>query len=91
MDAEKLRDALEGMVLQFAYWSNSAGGYWTGGLSTLEDAFDALGWDEPHPYPEDRCDEKDCMKQATCGWPTRPGGTGLNGGYRRTCSDHWQR
>ena len=22
------------------------------------------------------------------GWPTRPGGTGPNGGYRRTCWDH---
>jgi hypothetical protein len=33
------REALEGMVTQYAYWSDSAGGYTTGGLSALEDAF----------------------------------------------------
>ncbi len=73
---------------QFAYWTESAGGIWTGGLSTLENAFDVLGWEDPHPLPDRRCDEPGCMKDATCGWPTRPGGTGLNGGYRRTCGDH---
>gem|GEM_PF-2160498 len=35
-----------------------------------------------------RCDEPGCGREATCGWPTRPGGTGPNGGYRRTCGDH---
>lgn len=85
------REALEGMVTQFAYWSESAGGYHTGGLSALEDAFDVLGWDDPHPAPEARCDEPGCMAQATCGWPTRPGGTGPNGGYRRTCGPHMPR
>ena len=83
-----LRAALEDMVRQFAYWTESAGGIWTGGLSTLEDAFVVLGWDDPHPLPDRRCDEPGCMKDATCGWPTRPGGTGPNGGYRRTCGDH---
>lgn len=36
-----------------------------------------------------RCDEPDCSKEATTGWPIRPGGTGPNGGYRRTCSRHY--
>jgi len=35
-----------------------------------------------------RCDEPGCDNETSCGWPTRPGGTGPNGGYRRTCGDH---
>ena len=89
--AARVRDALEDMTRQFAHWSDGAGGLWTGGLSSLEEAFDVLGWSDPMPMPDMRCDEPGCMKQGTCGWPTRPGGTGPNGGYRRTCYDHWQR
>ena len=81
-------EALEGMVRQFAYYSNGA--YRTGGLSALEDAFDVLGWDDPHEDLSNACDEPGCRDEATCGWPTRPGGTGPNGGYRRTCGKHWQ-
>jgi hypothetical protein len=36
-------EALDGMVRQFAYWSDTRGGYTTGGLSALEDAFDDWG------------------------------------------------
>jgi hypothetical protein len=79
-----LRESLEDMVRQFAHWSDGAGGLWTGGLSTLEDAFDLLGWEDPHPVPDMRCDEPGCMAQGTCGWP---GATG----YRRTCGTHWIR
>ena len=31
-----------------------------------------------------QCDEPGCQKESSCGWPTE-------GGYRRTCFDHWQR
>ena len=79
---EGLKDALEGMVTQFAYWSDSAGGYHTGGLSALEQAFDVLGWDDPHPAPEAQCDEPGCTKQIEAGWPSPDG-------YRRTCSEHY--
>lgn len=85
------REALEGVVRQFAYWTDSAGGVYTGGLSVLEDAFVVLGWADPHPLPDRWCDEPGCMKDATMGWPTRPGGTGSNGGYRRTCWEHSDR
>jgi hypothetical protein len=72
--AAALRDALEAMVRQFAYWTDGKGGsLWTGGLSTLEDAFDLLGWDDPHPVPDMACDEPGCSKQGTCGWPSENG------------------
>lgn len=86
---DDLRDALEGMARQFGYWSDTAGGLWTGGLSALEHAFDVLGWDDPQPMPDMRCDEPGCLYRADMGWPTRPGGTSVNGGYRRTCHTHW--
>jgi hypothetical protein len=84
------REIIEDAAYQFAYWSDGVGGLTTGGLSTLEEIFDYLGWDDPQPIPELRCDESECMQRATTGWPTRPGGTGPNGGYRRTCFDHNQ-
>ena len=78
---EEVREALEGMVRQFAYWSTGKGGYMTGGLSALEYAFDVLGWDDPHPAPEARCDEPGCMSRVEMGTPTPTG-------YRSTCSTH---
>jgi hypothetical protein len=84
--APALRAALEGMVYQFAHWAHP--GLWTGGLSALEEAFDVLGWDDPHPAPEQTCDEPGCDGRVSCGWPSRPGGTSLNGGYRHTCGEH---
>jgi hypothetical protein len=78
---EGLRQTLEGMVVQFAYWSDTVGGYTTGGLSALEDAFHDLGWDDPHPCPSACCDEPGCKKQASAGTPTPER-------YRWTCYDH---
>ncbi|HSW43519.1 MAG TPA: hypothetical protein VLM76_13510 [Patescibacteria group bacterium] len=80
----RAREALVEMVRHFGYWSSAVGGYCAAGMSALEDAFDVLGWDDPHPFPEDRCDEPGCLGQATCGWPTR------DGRYRRTCGGHMQ-
>jgi len=82
------RDALESMVLQFGYWHAGIGGIRTGGLSALEEAFAALGWTDPHLMPERCCDEPGCLDDGTMGWPTRPGGTMGNKGYRRTCWEH---
>jgi hypothetical protein len=79
---EELREALEDMVCQFAYWSDGVGGYTTGGLSALEDAFEVLGWSNPHPAPEACCDELGCKRRADCGWPSPTG-------YRRTCGEHY--
>ena len=82
--AERAEAALADMVRQFASWSNKAGGYTTGGLSALEDAFEVLGWGDPHPAPAAACDEPGCQRQADCGWPSPAG-------YRHTCGEHWQR
>ena len=81
--AALLREALEDMVNQFAYWSESdPPGQITGGLSALEGAFAALGYDEPHPADHLRCDEPGCRKQSSAGTPTMTG-------YRRTCHEHY--
>jgi hypothetical protein len=85
----ELQDGLESMVCQFAYWSEGVGGYTTGGLSALEEAFEVLGWEDPHPAPDARCDEPGCMKQPTCGTPKYQGVGAADGGeYRWTCLDH---
>lgn len=81
-DTEKeLREALEGMCRQFAYWR--AGCLWHGGLSALEEAFGVLGWGDSHPCPDMQCDEPGCLEKATCGFPTPDG-------YRRTCHKHYR-
>ena len=82
MSERKPKDALIGMVQQFAYWSDTAGGYTTGGLSALEDAFSVLGWTDPMPDMEVRCQRPGCMRQATCGTPTPEG-------YKRLCGEHY--
>lgn len=83
-DVTDLREALERMTRHFAYRSDSAHGLAlvTVGLSALEAAFDALGWDEPHLIPESECDEAGCHKEATCGTPTAAG-------YRHVCGKHF--
>jgi hypothetical protein len=72
-------EALENMAWQFAYYN--AGTLTTGGLSALEEAFEVLGWDDPHPAPGRLCDEPDCTNEGTCGWPSPTG-------YRQTCFGH---
>ncbi len=55
----------------------------TSGLSALEDAFAYLGWDQPHPIPDEGCQHKGCYQPATCGTPT-------GDGYKRLCYDHFK-
>ncbi len=54
----------------------------TSGLSALEDAFSFLGWDQPHPIPDEGCQAKNCYAPATCGVPTPDG-------YMRLCYKHF--
>jgi len=75
------RDALEHMVIQFGN-ANDRGELHTGGLSALEAAFDALGWNDPHPLPASYlCERAGCSRRSTCGTPTPEG-------YKRLCYEH---
>jgi hypothetical protein len=81
---DEARSLVEGLVRQFACQTSNPCGLTTGGLSVLEEAFEFLGWDDPHPVPDMRCDEPGCERHADCGWPSPSG-------YRRTCGEHWRR
>ncbi len=82
------RDALESMVWQFGYRGVGNGKpiIWTGGLSALEEAFEALGWDDPHDLPEEgcTCDVVGCLEPDTCGMHWAKG----DDMYLRLCSKH---
>lgn len=80
MRIRELEEVIEHLCHQFAYPSYGPS-ITTGGLSVLEEAFEALGWIDPHPVPERRCDELGCSAIASCGWPS-------DTGYRRTCGHH---
>lgn len=75
---QDLREALKDMVEQFAYRDEGTLGpvYNTGGLSALEQAFQVLGWEDPHPVPERACEMDGCMKWGDCVGP-KPDGTGF--------------
>lgn len=45
----------------------------TEGHSLLERAFEILGWDDPHPFPEGECRMEGCHEYATCAVPTENG------------------
>lgn len=76
----ELLEAVQDLTQQFAYRINYNGkaAFSTGGLSALENAFDILGWDDPHPAPEYECQNPECHAWATCGTYTR-------GGYKLLC------
>ena len=78
-------EVIEDLLWQFAYRGEKDGRLvlCTGGLSALESAFVAVGWNDPHPVPELECQAEDCHKEATCGRPTPDG-------YKRLCGDHYR-
>lgn len=67
------KDALESMVWQFGYQGVKDGKpmFATGGLSALEEAFSALGWDDPHFISEEgaTCEVDGCMHPIASGQP----------------------
>jgi hypothetical protein len=85
LTTDELLETVEDLVRQFACTTVSDGvsAYSTGGLSALEDAFAALGWDDPHPAPEMACEHPGCNQWATCGTLT-------GDGYKRVCGTHFQ-
>jgi hypothetical protein len=82
---EQLRDALEDMVYQFGYRGIIKGKptIHSGGLSALEIAFEALGWNDPYILPEENntCEVEGCMCEIS---------SGQNWGdmYLRLCREH---
>jgi hypothetical protein len=77
------RAVVEDLVHQFAYTGSNQHGpmLHTGGLSALELAFDALGWNDPHQVPERACNAPGCLEHATSGIPT-------TSGYMNLCYQH---
>ena len=84
LDPEEIKEFAEDVAYQFGYYFPIKDMLYisTGGLSTLERAFDILGWNDPHPVPECECEFPGCHKHATCGTPTKDG-------YKRVCGKHF--
>jgi len=62
-----LRESLESMVWQYGFRGVRDGKpvIHTGDMSALEEAFEALGWEDPHPVPDVDglvCDVEGCME-----------------------------
>ena len=78
------REFAEDVIRQFGYHGSVNGrpAYTAGGLSTLEEAFRIVEWDDPHPAPECECQEEGCHEWATGGRPTPDG-------YKWLCSRHF--
>ena len=83
--ANDLIEFAKDVAYQFGYYCQSKGRLHIthGGLSTLEWAFDILGWENPHPVPECECEIDGCHEYATCGTPTKDG-------YKRVCGKHFR-
>ena len=85
VEVADMKEFAKDVVYQFGcYWPMGERLYITsGGLSTLEWAFDILGWENPHPVPECECQIEGCHEHATCGTPTADG-------YKRMCGRHFR-
>lgn len=84
VEVADMKEFAEDVVYQFGYYCQNGGRLHIthGGLSTLEHAFDILGWENPHPVPECECQIEGCHEHATCGTPTADG-------YKRVCGKHF--
>lgn len=84
VEVDDMREFAKDVAYQFGYYCQNGGRLHIthGGLSTLEWAFDILGWENPHPVPECECEIDGCHEHATCGAPTADG-------YKWMCSKHY--
>ena len=84
LEPEGIKEFAEDVAYQFGYYFpiKDMLHISTGGLSTLESAFDILGWNDPHPVPECECEVPGCHERANCGTPTKDG-------YKRVCGKHF--
>lgn len=85
VEVADMKEFAEDVAYQFGYYCQNGGRLHIthGGLSTLEHAFDILGWENPHPVPECECEIEGCHEHATCGTPTADG-------YKRMCGKHYR-
>ena len=83
VEADEMREFASDVAYQFGYYCQHKGRLHIthGGLSTLEWAFDILGWENPHPVPECECEIDGCHEHGTCGANTADG-------YKRMCGKH---
>lgn len=67
----EIKEALESMIWQFGYRGVKDGKpiIGTGGMSALENAFDALGWNDPYfiDEVENTCEIDGCMEEPSSG------------------------
>lgn len=84
LEPEEIKEFAEDVIRQFGYHGSVNGrpAYTAGGLSTLEEAFGIVGWDDPRPAPECECEEDGCHEWASSGRPTPDG-------YKWLCSRHF--
>ena len=84
VEVADMKEFAEDVVYQFGYYCQNGGRLHitNGGLSTLEWAFNILGWENPRPVPECECQIEGCHEHATCGTPTADG-------YKRVCGKHF--
>lgn len=82
-DRETLVEFAQDVIIQFGNYVEHDDGLYvsSGGLSTLEWAFQLAGWDDPHPVPEYSCERDGCHAHATIGMMT-------DDGYMRLCGVH---
>lgn len=85
VEVADMKEFAEDVAYQFGYYCQNGGRLHIthGGLSTLEWAFNILGWENPHPVPECECEVEGCHEHATCGTPTADG-------YKRVCGRHFE-
>ena len=84
LEPEEIKGFAEDVAYQFGYYLPIKDILYisTCGLSTLERAFDILGWNDPHPATECECEVPGCHEHANCGTPTKDG-------YKRVCGKHF--
>lgn len=82
---DKLEELVEDVCFQFGHSTTikSHAAISSMGLSTLEDCFDILSWDNPHLIPECECDIVGCYLRTSGGHNTWE-----DGPYVRVCSKH---
>ena len=85
VEVAEMREFAQDVAYQFGYYCQHEGRLHIThcGMSTLEWAFDILGWENPHPVPECECEIDGCHEHATGGAPTKDG-------YKRMCGKHFR-